>query len=459
VTVTGTGFATSTMVTVYFFEGSTTALGAIVSDATGNFTVPVSIPSSATPGLASLVAVDAKANLGVTPFMVNTPALGLAPNPTAPSTGVTATGSNFGAAETVTLTVSSLVLTATTGATGTFTAGFTAPMTPSSYLVTAAGGLGATDVATNTLVVFQPVTATNTPVPPTATNTVPSTATSTPVPPTATSTPVPPTATSTPVPPTATATSTPLPATATATATPGPCPGGKAAIVQYSFSINGGPSIPHLSGAVHPGDQVSVQFQIAAGCTAQAVTLASYQAVSTIFTQQFQSMQTLFQFQPPIPQTTFGAGSHTLTVSVPNCFFQIDFVAGPVILQLGPPGSTNFYGPLGQNDFIDGAVGGSSACGSATPTPAATSTPGGPTATAASTATPCEAENGGGDDDDSCACPDRGNDNSNGKGNDDEQGCDDNNGNNGNNGNNVHGHSAGVSNGAKKHGNVKHHDD
>ena len=55
---------------------------------------------------------------------------------------------------------------------------------------------------------------------------------------------------------------------------------------------------------------------------------------------------------------------------------QLDFVAGPVILQLGPPGSTNYYGPLGQNDFIDGAVGGNAACVSGTPTatPVATST-------------------------------------------------------------------------------------
>jgi hypothetical protein len=35
-------------------------------------------------------------------------------------------------------------------------------------------------------------------------------------------------------------------------------------------------------------------------------------------------------------------------VQVPNCYFQIDFVCGPVIDRLGPVGSNIFYTPQGR---------------------------------------------------------------------------------------------------------------
>jgi len=35
---------------------------------------------------------------------------------------------------------------------------------------------------------------------------------------------------------------------------------------------------------------------------------------------------------------TFGAGRHSLTIVVPDCFFQVDFVGGKVINHFGPSG-------------------------------------------------------------------------------------------------------------------------
>ncbi len=56
---------------------------------------------------------------------------------------------------------------------------------------------------------------------------------------------------------------------------------------------------------------------------------------------------------------TFGPGSYTLDVVIPHSYYQIDFVVGNVINQLGPAGSNIFYSA--QNRLISSDNGGTQA--------------------------------------------------------------------------------------------------
>lgn len=86
---------------------------------------------------------------------------------------------------------------------------------------------------------------------------------------------------------------------------------------------------------------------------------------------------------------TYNSSAHTLTVVVPDCAFQVDFVFGPVISTF----NTNSKPPVTyhqQNRWVDGDTG-SHACTTPTPTPATpTPTPATPTPTPA-TPTPTPA--------------------------------------------------------------------
>lgn len=62
---------------------------------------------------------------------------------------------------------------------------------------------------------------------------------------------------------------------------------------------------------------------------------------------------------------TLAAGAHTLSVDVPNCFFQVDFVLGSPISTLGPAGSSNFYGAQGR--LISAMNGGTTSCSAGAP--------------------------------------------------------------------------------------------
>lgn len=186
--------------------------------------------------------------------------------------------------------------------------------------------------------------------------------------------------------PTVTGTPTKTP-TATAT-TPATCPAGTAAITQYNYLINGSQVVSDLgnAGVVDSGDTVKVNFQVAAGCSNLQVSLVSYTAPGSTFDPNTAYLQKVYQSATG----TFGAGWNNLTVTIPNCYFQIDFVRGAVITQLGPAGSNNFYSA--QNRLIDADNGGTKVCNLATPTrtPTATITA---TPTRTLTATPTSTPN------------------------------------------------------------------
>lgn len=114
------------------------------------------------------------------------------------------------------------------------------------------------------------------------------------------------------------------------------------------------------------GGQATVSFTMGAGCTGRQLSLVSYTAPSDTFSRDNASQQRIFQAETG----TFGdqTGSHTyvLQVNVPSCFFQIDFVSGSPITQLGPAGSNNFYSD--QDRLLAGVNGGTMSCSSANTT-------------------------------------------------------------------------------------------
>ena len=113
------------------------------------------------------------------------------------------------------------------------------------------------------------------------------------------------------------------------------CAPGAAAISNASLTFAGG--------------DATATFSISQTCAATTVTLASYEAQSASYS----LPQTLFASS--VPQVFHPGGPYTLTVHVPDCFFQVDLVTGDAIQQLM---TGQVYGPR-KAAFANG---GSGAC-------------------------------------------------------------------------------------------------
>jgi hypothetical protein len=120
------------------------------------------------------------------------------------------------------------------------------------------------------------------------------------------------------------------------------------------YTVNGS-VVSSLSG-VSSGDHVQVCFNVSNG-SSTIFTLVSYSAPSASFSESTASLQTIFDQDS---KTFSGSGTCCLSVTVPSCYFQVDFIKGCVISQLGPEGSNNFYGVQGR--LIAGVNGGSGIC-------------------------------------------------------------------------------------------------
>ena len=110
----------------------------------------------------------------------------------------------------------------------------------------------------------------------------------------------------------------------------------------------GGGAISNASLTFAGGDATAT-FSISQTCAATTVTLASYEAQSASYS----LPQTLFP--PSSSQVFHPGGPYTLTVHVPDCFFQVDLVTGDAIQQLM---TGQVYGPR-KAAFANG---GSGAC-------------------------------------------------------------------------------------------------
>lgn len=99
----------------------------------------------------------------------------------------------------------------------------------------------------------------------------------------------------------------------------------------------------HLRGHTHEGDTVTVRFTVPSGKT-DTLTLVSYTAPSGTFVASQAGNQQVYEFATG----TFGPGLHTMTVTIPKCYYQVDFVCGDYIDHFGPAKSNVFYSAQGR---------------------------------------------------------------------------------------------------------------
>ena len=119
-------------------------------------------------------------------------------------------------------------------------------------------------------------------------------------------------------------------------------------------------TVSDLSGNTQQGEMVCVTFTVSPGMSDQ-LTLVSYTAPGSSFQDSTAYLQNIYDEATGI----FSAGTHTLCVCIPNCYYQVDFVCGPAIDQLEPqgcgPDSYNItYHAEGR--YIDSDNGGTNSC-------------------------------------------------------------------------------------------------
>ena len=110
----------------------------------------------------------------------------------------------------------------------------------------------------------------------------------------------------------------------------------------WSYQVNGCTNIPDISGQLHQGDVVRVTFTTTAPGT---VSFVSYTAPDSFFNANDASQQVIFDQDVGV---FTAAGTYSLTIVVPNCDYQVDFVCGLPIDKLGPAGSNIFYTAQGR---------------------------------------------------------------------------------------------------------------
>jgi parallel beta-helix repeat protein len=113
-------------------------------------------------------------------------------------------------------------------------------------------------------------------------------------------------------------------------------------VTNITYVIDGCKTVTDLRGQTHQGDTVQVKFTVLAN---HSVTLSfmSYTAPDNYFNANDASEQAIYNYET----NTFTAGSKnttfSMTIKLPKCDYQVDFVCGQVINTLGPAGSNIFY--------------------------------------------------------------------------------------------------------------------
>ncbi|MGA2500203.1 MAG: MBG domain-containing protein, partial [Tepidisphaeraceae bacterium] len=109
-------------------------------------------------------------------------------------------------------------------------------------------------------------------------------------------------------------------------------------VSNVSFLINGKTTVTDLRGNTHQGDTVKVNFTVTS-TSAQRLSIVTYNAPDPVFNADDASEQTFYQLATGL----FSHGANSMTVTIPANYYQIDFVCGYAIDQLGPAGSNIFY--------------------------------------------------------------------------------------------------------------------
>ncbi len=143
-------------------------------------------------------------------------------------------------------------------------------------------------------------------------------------------------------------------------------------------------TVTNLAGNTQQGDTVTVTFTVPSGMNDQ-LTLVSYLAPGPSFSDSTAYQQVIYQQATG----TFTPGPHSLTIRLPNSYYQIDFICGAALTQLEPIENGNAYGPdsaeilyHAQDRYISGDNGGTTV-----PNPMPTPSPG-PTPSSPTTTTP-----------------------------------------------------------------------
>jgi hypothetical protein len=98
-------------------------------------------------------------------------------------------------------------------------------------------------------------------------------------------------------------------------------------------------TVTDLRGQTHEGDTIVVNVTVAKWAGPTTVSFVSYHATGPTFDPNTASQQVIAQDVAG----TFGPGPHTLTLQVPQGFYEVDFVLGAAIDHFGPAGSNVFY--------------------------------------------------------------------------------------------------------------------
>jgi hypothetical protein len=114
-------------------------------------------------------------------------------------------------------------------------------------------------------------------------------------------------------------------------------------VTNISYTINGTTTVTDLRGQTDQGDTVTVTFTVS-GTTPTPVTFVVYNAPGPTFDATVASQQTIYQQVGG----TYAPGTYSLTVTLPQNYYQIDFVSGAAINPLGPANSNIFYSAQGR---------------------------------------------------------------------------------------------------------------
>jgi hypothetical protein len=118
-------------------------------------------------------------------------------------------------------------------------------------------------------------------------------------------------------------------------------------LTNVSYTIKRGSNtftVTDLRGKTDQGDIVTVNFTVRAGAGIPQLSLMSYTAPDPYFDANRASLQKIYDAQTGF----FMPGTHSMTVTIPSYYFQVDFVCGAIIDTLGPAGSNIFYTPQGR---------------------------------------------------------------------------------------------------------------
>jgi hypothetical protein len=129
----------------------------------------------------------------------------------------------------------------------------------------------------------------------------------------------------------------------------------RSAISDITYTINGKTTVSTLAGNVQEGDKVTVNFTVKPGKCVE-LSLVAYKAAAPFYTAENLKDQRLSD----VATGLFKAGRHSMTICVPKCYFQVDFVGGKAINPFGPAGSNVYY--TAQDRLISYVNGGTKPC-------------------------------------------------------------------------------------------------